>query len=445
MRASRGLRRPRRPRRSPRSPLPGSTSPSKRPGSGCGTASFSRPTSGGRRGRARTRGSPCFSSTCRTARRRAARTVRLLLVFRPPRLRRRARRHPRHRQQRGHAHSVRVQRDRAAGRGRSHRVARAAALLQRQGRDVRHLVGRVQLDPHGDAPAPGAQGDHRRRRDRRPVPGRRPLHGRHDPRRLLGDEHGPRQRDARRAGLPDRRALLPRAFRPAALDADLQAATARRAVLGPHGAENPLRRDQDPDLRDRRLVRRLPRQRAPDARAHEGAGQGDRRRVEPHVPRRALSEAGLRVAPRSRALVRPVAQGPRHGDHGGAAPVRVRARVASAGAVPRGGAGILAVRGGLADRADPGADPVSAAGSLARGGGAGRRRGAAALRADDGNRGRRAGDVVRRRRAGPAAVGRVQPRLRNAAARRGPRDPRAPARAPPGFGRRAAGALVRAA
>ena len=57
---------------------------------------------------------------------------------------------------------------------------------------------------------PGPEGDHRGRRDGRPVPGRRALHGRHDPRGLVGDEPGPRQRHARRARLPDRRALLPR-------------------------------------------------------------------------------------------------------------------------------------------------------------------------------------------------------------------------------------------
>ena len=78
-----------------------------------------------------------------------------------------------------------------------------------------------------------AQGDHRRRRDRRPLPGRRALHGRDHARRLLGNEHGPRERAARRARLPDRRDILPRPLRHRALDADVQAAAARRAVLGP--------------------------------------------------------------------------------------------------------------------------------------------------------------------------------------------------------------------
>ena len=66
---------------------------------------------------------------------------------------------------------------------------------------VRHLVGRVQLDPDGAAQPSGAQGDHRRRCDGRPLPGGRALHRRHHSRRFLGDEPGPRQRAARRTGL----------------------------------------------------------------------------------------------------------------------------------------------------------------------------------------------------------------------------------------------------
>ena len=61
----------------------------------------------------------------------------------------------------------------------------------RQGRHVRDLLGRLQLDPHGDAQPAGAQGDHRRGRHRRPLPGRRALHGRHHPRGLVGDGAGP--------------------------------------------------------------------------------------------------------------------------------------------------------------------------------------------------------------------------------------------------------------
>jgi hypothetical protein len=170
-------------------------------------------------------------------------------------------------------------------------------------------VGRVQLDPHGHAEPAGAQGDRRRGRHRRPLPGRRALHGRHDARRLVGDEHGSGKRDARRAGLPGGRRVLRRALRRATVDADLQAAAARRPVLGSHGAEDPVRCDQDSDLRHRRVVRRIPRQRAADAGAPEGAGEGDRRPVEPRVAARAVSEARDRVASRGRPLVRSLAQG----------------------------------------------------------------------------------------------------------------------------------------
>ena len=39
----------------------------------------------------------------------------------------------------------------AAGRGAGHRLARAPALVERQGRHARNLLGRLQLDPDGDA------------------------------------------------------------------------------------------------------------------------------------------------------------------------------------------------------------------------------------------------------------------------------------------------------
>ena len=136
----------------------------------------------------------------------------------------------------GTADSLRVQRDRAARRRGGHRVAGGPALLQRQRRHVRHLVGRLQLDPHGDAQPAGAEGDHRRRRDRRPVPRRRALHGRDHARGHVGDEPGPLQRDARRAGLRPRREILPGALRPAALDA---APTRRSSATARSGTARP--------------------------------------------------------------------------------------------------------------------------------------------------------------------------------------------------------------
>lgn len=74
-----------------------------------------------------------------------------LLLLRPPRLRRGARRHPGDGQQRGPADRLRVHRPGAGGWRSRHRMAVEAAVLDRQGRDVRHLLGRLQLHPHGDA------------------------------------------------------------------------------------------------------------------------------------------------------------------------------------------------------------------------------------------------------------------------------------------------------
>ena len=84
--------------------------------------------------------------------------------------------------------------------------------------------------------------------------------------------------DNARPGAPDfviDEALLPRSLRHRAVDDDLQAPAARRAVLGPHGPEGPIRVDSRADVRHRRLVRRLSRQRAAHARAPRGADQGD--------------------------------------------------------------------------------------------------------------------------------------------------------------------------
>ena len=78
----------------------------------------------------------------------------------------------------------------------------------------------------------------------------------------------------------------------------------------------------------------------------------------PHEP---YPEARHRMATRGRALVRPVAEGHRHGDHGRAAVCSLRPELACAGAVSGGGAGRLAIRGWLADRADPRPGDASAA------------------------------------------------------------------------------------
>ena len=93
-----------------------------------------------------------------------------------------------------------------AGAGRSRRgdrVARGRAVVERQRRDVRHVVLRLQLAAARGRATARARGDHRHLRVRRPVHRRRPLHGRRAqgrrPRRLraLHDGDGGAAADAR--------------------------------------------------------------------------------------------------------------------------------------------------------------------------------------------------------------------------------------------------------
>ena len=66
----------------------------------------------------------------------------------------------------------------AGRRARGDRLARGAALVQRRGRHDGNLLGRLQRAAGRRAPAAGAEGDHHRLLDRRPLRRRRPLHGR---------------------------------------------------------------------------------------------------------------------------------------------------------------------------------------------------------------------------------------------------------------------------
>ena len=102
----------------------------------------------------------------------------------------------------------------------------------------------------------------------------------------------------------------------------------------------------------------------------------------------------------------------------------LRAPVAQARALPRGGARLMALGGGLADRAHSRPRAVCAAESHAGRRGAGERRARAALLPLHRHRGRRPGDVVGRCRPRSAADGCLQPGLRLRSADRGHRDPR---------------------
>ena len=74
---------------------------------------------------------------------------------------------------------------RARRRRRGDRLAGAPAVVQRRGRHVRHLVGRLQRAAGRRAPAAGAEGDRHALLDRRPLRRRRALHGRRQAQRRL--------------------------------------------------------------------------------------------------------------------------------------------------------------------------------------------------------------------------------------------------------------------
>ena len=99
--------------------------------------------------------------------------------------------------------SRRVPRVRAAGRRRRDRVARCAAVVQRQGRVARPVVGWVQRAADRGVASTRARGGGQRVLDRRSLLGRRPLHGRQRARlrhAALGDVGAPVLRRAARPG-----------------------------------------------------------------------------------------------------------------------------------------------------------------------------------------------------------------------------------------------------
>ena len=133
----------------------------------------------------RSRSGPPRISPLPQARRHACARCADAPLFRRPRLCRDPRRHARQwRLRRADAGRIRQ-----AGTGRragGDRLDRQAEMVLRQGRHVRHFLGRLQRAAGGGAEAPGAEGHRHHLLHRRPLRGRRPLQGRHRAQRDAG-------------------------------------------------------------------------------------------------------------------------------------------------------------------------------------------------------------------------------------------------------------------
>ena len=268
---------------------------------------------------------------------------------------------------------------------------------------------------------PALKGDRPDPRLRRPLRRRRPLLRRlraGDRHAALVDLHGRLRRPA--AGPRGRRRRLARALGRAdrvdgAVGRDLARAPAPRRLLAPGLGLRALRRHHLPGVRDRRLVRRLPRHGAADARARPRARARADRAVGAQQPGVRLARPRDRLPPGAGAVLRRRAEG------GGERLLRR----AGAGQLPAGADRARpAVRGAarpLGRR--PGVAVAARRGAAARA----RRARALAARAAAHRRGGRR--LVRRRQPGrrrrrPAAGGRRVAVLGHAAARRAARAAR---------------------
>ncbi len=115
-------------------------------------------------------------------------------------------------------------------------------------------------------------------------------------------------------------------------------------------------RDRVRRLRRRRLGRRLPQYGLPPPRGPRLPEEGHRRSLGPPVSGGRGARPGGRVPPGVAALVGPLAQGRRHGDHGRAAPPRLDAGLRAAARALRRAAGPLDRGGELALAADRGTE-----------------------------------------------------------------------------------------
>ncbi len=211
------------------------------------------------------------------------------------------------------------------------RVDRGPALVHRQGRHDRQLLGRVQRAPDRGPPAAGARGDRHQLLDRRPLHGRHALHGRVPPQRL--PRLGLVLLRPACPGRPTRRSRAPtgagsgrRAWSSARLPlAVWLAAPASRPLLEARLGQRGLRGDPVPGLRHRRLDGRLLERHPPAPRAPPGAAARAHRRVGTQVRPPGRPRAGDRLPAGVPPLVRPLAPGPRHRDHARADAARLHA------------------------------------------------------------------------------------------------------------------------
>ncbi len=213
-----------------------------------------------------------------------------------------------------------VRRVRAAGAGRragSDRVARAAELVQRRGRDDGHLLGRLQRIAGRRTSPAGAEGDHHAMLHRRPLSRRRAFHGRRDADRqvrlgvvlLRGDVPSARSGAGRRAMARDvAGAVAERAAVPGTLAAPPAARRLLEARLGLRG----LRGDRMPGLRGRRLDGRLHQRDPAPAGRIVGAAQGADRAVGTRLPALRDARPADRLSAGDAALVGSLAEGHRH-------------------------------------------------------------------------------------------------------------------------------------
>ena len=177
-----------------------------------------------------------------------------------------------------------------------------AAVVQRRGRSDREVVGRLQCAPDRGAPPARAARNRDGVLDRRPLCGRRALHGRVSVERqpLVGRRVLPALRAASRPGarrLGVALALAGAARGGVSASAALARAPAARRLLAPGLGLRGLRRDRVPRVRGGRLGRRLLQRDPAPARGTLGAAQRPGRALGTRLPARGRTRPRDRIPP----------------------------------------------------------------------------------------------------------------------------------------------------